>query len=181
MLLNGTAKCMWSMIAGGSLVDIPCPSPTLLQSATAAGQARSVKVLIAVGLLIVVVLALGLIILHMRRTLLKAEGGDGGSGLLLDDLRAMKRRGEISEQEFERMKQKLAAQLSAALVKTDTGRSDKPSANRHASKSVPNPPLGNSRQGSAQSGLSDGAGPEKRARPGYDLTGEKLPEPGDGG
>lgn len=169
-------------MAAGWLAVTARAHATLLQAGAAAGQARSVKVLIAAGLLIIVVVALGLIVLHMRRTLFKAEAQEGGPGLLLDDLRAMKQRGEISEQEFDRMKQKLAAQLSAAMSRPDPTKPVKPTRTAPSASGLSKdgkPPV--SRQRPSASEMPDSAGPEKRARPGYDLTGEKLPEPGDGG
>lgn len=177
---SGAHGWIGTAITAQRLVVTARAEVTLLQAGAAAGQARSVRVLIAAGLLIIVVIALGLIVLHMRRVLFRAEAEEGGPGLLLDDLRAMKQRGEISELEFDRMKQKLASQLSAAL--------SRPKATRDVQSTRPSSAPGPAKAGeppaprqSPPSAIPDTSGPEKRARPGYDLTGEKLPEPGEGG
>lgn len=59
--------------------------------------------LIGVGAMIVVTIIGGVIVLRVRRAML-SEGTSDTQGLLLSDLRDMRARGEISEAEFERLR-----------------------------------------------------------------------------
>jgi hypothetical protein len=59
--------------------------------------------LIGVGAMIVVTIVGGVIVLRVRRAML-SEGSSDTQGLLLSDLRDMRARGEISEEEFERLR-----------------------------------------------------------------------------
>jgi uncharacterized membrane protein len=140
---------------------------TLLQSggmSGATGSAGAVRVLLVVGLLIIVVLAFGLFVLHFRKRLLSDDGADGGSGLMLEQLRAMVRRGEMSEQEFELMRRRMVEKLSgrsAAGLSASTGRAAGP---------IKGPD-------SPENGAGRERGEARRSAPGLDLTGERLPNP----
>lgn len=76
------------------------------------GAATSIEVVLWAGILIVVVIAGGTLVMFLRRRLLGKDAGDGGGGLMLDDLRAMRKRGELSEEEFQAAKDALTARLT---------------------------------------------------------------------
>jgi len=59
--------------------------------------------LLGVGAMIVVTIIGGVIVLRVRRAML-SEGTSDTQGLLLSDLRDMRSRGEISAEEFERLR-----------------------------------------------------------------------------
>jgi len=142
---------------------------TLLQAqppVTANSSEIAVRVLAVLGVLIVVLLVCGLLVRRFRRGLLGDSGTDGSPPLLLDDLRDMKRRGQISDAEYERMRMRLVEKLSGRS-RTALSASDVPAA----------API----KGRPQSGGAPEAGGEaRRAAPGFDLTGEPLPRPAPG-
>lgn len=125
----------------------------LLQS-SAPGSTGSTRILVAVGLLIVLVLGFGLFALRLRRRLLADDAADPQGPFLLDDLRAMLRRGEISQTEYEHVRRRMAAKMSGA------------SGSLSSDGLSPPAPITRPDQ--------DGT---RRARPGFDLTGEPLPKP----
>lgn len=130
---------------------------TLLQ-ATSPGSANSgsVRILIAVGLLIVVVMGFGLFTLRLRKRLMAEEAPGGGPALLLEDLRRMLRSGEISQTEYDAMRQRMVEKLSGQSA----------------------PPLSPPTPRAAKSISSERPKTTDRtAPPGYDLTGERLPGP----
>ena len=90
------------------------------------------------------------ILAFRTRVLGKDSGGDQGG--MLDDLRAMRDRGEISPEEFDAAKAAMISRLAPARVSGATPPKPAP-----ASKPRP------------AGGLV--------ARPGFDLTGEPLPKP----
>ncbi len=99
----------------------------LLQTPAQPGSG-SVRILIAVGLLILVVLAFGLFALRLRRRLL-ADDSSGPTGqLLLDDLRQMLKRGEITQAEYDAMRQRMAARMSARSGTRLSGSGARPAA-----------------------------------------------------
>jgi len=119
-----------------------------------------VEIWIWIGVLLVVTLVAGGVILAMRRRLLGAKDADELSGSMLDDLRSMRSRGEISEEEYDYTRKTIAARAA--------GREPPPRPDSLRSPPAP-----------------DGA---IAARPGYDLTGAPLPgredppeRPGDSG
>lgn len=126
----------------------------LLQTSAQPGSG-SVRILIAVGLLILVVLAFGLFALRLRRRLL-ADDSSGPTGqLLLDDLRQMLKRGEITQAEYDTMRQRMAARMSASSGTRLSGAGARPAAS-----------------------ITPTAG--ERSVPGIvrrDLTGDPLPDP----
>lgn len=73
----------------------------------AAGGAPVVSVVTWMLVLIVLVIAAGLVLLALRRRLLDEADEVGGSGLDLKTLRAMRDRGELTEEEFERARERV--------------------------------------------------------------------------
>jgi hypothetical protein len=105
----------------------------------------------------------------LRRRMLASENELTGARSLMDQLRVMHQRGEMSEEEYEATRRALATKV-AAQVK---GQGKVPGA--------PPPPASYSPKMSraaldaARAGLESGA---KVARPGFDLTGAPLPGTG---
>lgn len=105
------------------------------------------QVLVAVGLLMGAVIALGVILLMYRSRVLSSENAAEAQRGLLDDLRAMRDRGEITLEEYDAARRSLAARLK--------GEAPPPSMSRPA-------------RGEPEAMV---------APPGYDLTGRPLPRP----
>ena len=126
---------------------------TLAQSSGAKAATDAVLVL---GGLIVIVVVGGFVVMHLRRRFMGDRDADA-QGLFMDDLRDLRKRGEISEEEYERARAVILARLSASM-----GRDGGPTTPTHPPRPAP---------------LSGGSSaPSVRvARPGYDLTGEPLP------
>jgi hypothetical protein len=105
-------------------------------------------ILLLIGIILILVIVGGLFLLHLRRRILETHSGPQQHGGLLDDLRAMLERGEISQEEFDSTKAAMAARLTG--------------------KAPPKPamPPGAVRR-------PDGT---LVAKPGVDLTGAPLPE-----
>ncbi len=106
-----------------------------------------------VGALIIASLVFGVVVLAMRRRLFNASDVSVSPGSMLDQLRAMRERGEISRAEYDSARASIAA--------------------RAAGKAPP--PRPNAERGPV---APDGS---VAAKPGFDLTGERLPgrhEPG---
>lgn len=112
-------------------------------------QAPPVELWIWLGALVVATLVLGVILLAMRRRLLDSDDAEPGAGSMLDDLRAMRDRGEISQAEYDHTRKTIAARAA--------GREPPPRPDESRSPEAP-----------------DGS---VAARPGYDLTGAPLPRP----
>jgi hypothetical protein len=116
------------------------------------GPSTSVDVLIWVGALIVAVLLLGIVILLLRKRLFVKDGEDATG--MLDQLRAMHKRGEMSTEEYDAARKALTARVAARL----------PDAKPVQRRAAPPP------------------ADQLRAKPGFDLTGAPLPraapEPG---
>ena len=110
-------------------------------------------VMLWLGVLLVVVLVGGFALLFLRRWLLDTGDGRGDTGWDLRSLRAMRDQGEISDDEYERARATIVEALS------------KPSS--------PTTP--------AVAGPTPHSGGERRAKPGFDLTGEPLPDFSGGG
>lgn len=114
---------------------------------------------IAIGVLIVVVVIAGIGLLVLRSRLHETDGGGGsGAGGMLETLRAMRDRGEMSEEEYRSAQAALVAKASAEKGENhgaDLGSAEAPARARTR------PPMPG----------------ELRAPPGYDLTGEPLPPP----
>jgi uncharacterized membrane protein len=125
--------------------------------ANAAGAAQGQDigpVLLTVGALIVVVLALGIVLFVVRdRFLGDGTGEDIDPGGVLESLRAMRDRGEVSEEEYRTAQAALVAKIS------------RPNAE--------NP--GADPAGPARARTRAALPGELRAEPGFDLTGAPLP------
>ena len=106
-----------------------------------------------VGALIVASLVFGVVVLAMRRRLLSASDVSASPGSMLNDLRAMLERGEISRAEYDHTRATIAARAA--------GRQPPPRPDTQRGPEAPDGSIA--------------------ARPGYDLTGERLPPRRSGG
>jgi hypothetical protein len=68
---------------------------------------------LAIGALLLFALIGGFFVIRARKKLLATETGAQSAGLLLDDMRAMLKRGEISQEEFDATRRSLGARLKA--------------------------------------------------------------------
>ena len=110
--------------------------------------------MILIAAVIVLVMIAGIILYLMRDRLLGNESEEmSGSGGILEAMRGMRDRGEISEEEYRTAQAAIVAKASAK--KTDGQETEKP-------KPV-------------KIQTTDGKVGELRAAPGFDLTGERLP------
>lgn len=127
-------------------------------------EGDSLRLAMLIGAFIVAVVVLGIVILVVRRRLFVKDHEMAASRSLMDQLREMRDRGEMSDEEYERTRKALANKVAAEFKKP----SGNPAGPERAS------PGGRSvrmnRMGVPQSGVE-----AKVARPGYDLTGEPLP------
>lgn len=73
-------------------------------------------IVIPVAALIIVVVGTGLLIMHLRGRMLRRPTDSASTGSWLDELRAMHRRGEVSDEEFEAARASLLAKISGAPV-----------------------------------------------------------------
>lgn len=106
------------------------------------------RTLLLIGILIAVVVIASVGLMALRRRILNADAGDGIGGVLpLHELRAMKSRGEISEEEFQRLREQVVTAARAT-------------------------PVSEPRSPKTPQGAEKPAGV---ARPGFDLTGDPLP------
>lgn len=121
------------------------PDPTLAIGAVG-------SVMLWLGVLLVAVLVGGFALLILRRQILDSGAEDGGFGFDLRALRAMRDRGEISEEEFETARAGIIGALSGDRSSTT------PTPVRTPRAPWPVSPA------------------ERRAEPGFDLTGEPLPD-----
>ncbi len=113
------------------------------------GSTPAISAAIWAMVLIAVVVLGGLAVMALRQRLLAKDGDVGGvGGMSLDQLRAMRRRGELSEEEYEVARDALTSALTGRPAGT-----------------APRRPAG---------GRTDGA---LVAPPGFDLTGQPLPRP----
>lgn len=151
-----------------------------IQPGAARGAHSTTDVVVWVAVLIGAVLVLGFVILAMRRKLLGADAGTAEPGTFLEELRGMQARGEITPAEFESMRRALREKLSgkAAATGAEKPTADKPVADKPAAKlEVTKPDAVKPK--AAASAPTEPAKPVVRleAEPGYDLTGQPLPEP----
>jgi len=102
-------------------------------------------------LVLIGAVAIGAFILAaLRRRLFGEDPSGAGDGFIpLHDLRAMRQRGELSDEEYERLRAAMLGQWGVA-------------------GGAPLP---------APDGEAESDSEERRAPPGYDLTGAPLPEP----
>lgn len=78
-------------------------------------------VLIAVGLLIAAVIVLAIVLLAMRRRLLASSRVDDGMGLF-EELRRLHASGELSDEEFERARERMIARLKGEAPRSSSDR-----------------------------------------------------------
>jgi len=107
------------------------------------------RTLIVIGLLIVLVVIGGLIAAWLRRRYLEPDQPPAPGALSLQDLRSLHAQGRLSDEEYESLR------AAALREHADPG----------TTHGTPTPPA---------SPVRDGA---LRARPGFDLSGEPLPNP----
>src|SRR5438045_4258179 len=94
-----TAMCMH--VLGGATVGVRAP-----QSAREWTTHESSSLVIVVGGLIGAVVVLGVILLAARARLLAKDAEEGTAGSLLEQLRGMRDRGEVSQAEYDAAKKK---------------------------------------------------------------------------
>lgn len=125
-----------------------------------------IDVVVTVGILVAVVVGAGVAIMAIRRRLLSKSGALEAAGSLLDSLRAMRDRGEMTDEEYE------AARVAARdrMAERLTGRPPGPGLGGIAPPAVGGKPL---RVSASESGSG------LIAPPGFDLTGRPLPKPAD--
>lgn len=131
----------------------------------ARGQKAIGPYLLTIGVLILAVVVLGIVVVLLRRRLL-AKDAAADHGGLLDGLRGMRDRGEISVEEYDAARRRMVAKLSGQPVAPG-----------------PSAPVRGRAQAPSSSGASPGVsavrgGDARVARPGFDLTGAPLPKPG---
>lgn len=123
---------------------------TLAQNMPRGKQSSTTDVLVVVGALIVALVGLGLVIMFLRRRMLSPDSASWGQAGVMEELRRLRDSGELSPEEFEAVKGKIAGRvLGSARKKPPPGA---------APKAIP--PAG-----------------ELRSEPGFDLTGRPLPKP----
>lgn len=85
-----------------------------------AAAGRSVRtgvpwdVLIWIGVLIVVVVAGGLVLIHLQKRILKPPAGAGASGIM-EELRRMRDSGAMTEEEYDATRRTMARKLAPSL------------------------------------------------------------------
>lgn len=132
---------------------------TILAQASAGSAGRDpTKLLIVIGLLIVMVLIFGLAVLQLRRKILAKDDSPSAPASILDELRSMRKRGEITEEEYQAARRKMIDKMSprsAGGLSAGTDHGERPM------NIAPPPPHRSA---------------NVRSRPGFDLTGDPLPE-----
>lgn len=88
------------------------PQLALATLAQAPANHDTTRVVVWVGVLIAIMIVGGVGILMLRRRLLSKESESAASTGLLDTLRAMRDRGEISPEEFDKARQAMVAKLA---------------------------------------------------------------------
>lgn len=82
--------------------------PHLLAQAADAGQsARTTQLVVAIAALIAAVLLLGLIIMVMRKRLLARDNAADAGRSFMEDLRHMRDRGDITQDEFDATRRRI--------------------------------------------------------------------------
>lgn len=125
-------------------------------------DAHSLRLVILIGVFIVAVVTLGVVLLMVRRRMLAGDNELAGARSLLDQLREMRRKGEMSEEEYEATRRALATKL-ALKVKGGEAVAPSPSYAPRAPRTSTNTLPKANRPGA------------RLAPPGYDLTGDPLP------
>ncbi len=103
---------MIAAITGRGHQWLPAPAWLAQQS-----PARDpLAVVIPVAVLIIVVVGAGLLIMHIRGRMLRKASDNATTGSWLDELRAMHRRGEVSDQEYQAARASLLARVTGAPI-----------------------------------------------------------------
>jgi len=87
------------------------PGPILAQQNLPTGQ-----ILMWVFVLIVLIVVGGLVVIALRRTLLSKDSRLGHESGLMDEMRAMHARGELSDAEYDLIRKRLATRAAARLA-----------------------------------------------------------------
>ena len=110
--------------------------------------------MILIGAVILLVMVAGIILYLLRDRLLGSDSDEmSGGGEILEAMRGMRDRGEISEEEYRTAQAALVAKASAKKRNEQGAEKKKP----------------------VKIQTADGQVGELRAAPGFDLTGERLP------
>ncbi len=78
-------------------------------------EADSLRLVITIGLLIAAVAVLGTVMLVVRKRMFARDHEMSGARSLLDELRAMRKSGEMSEAEFEAAKRALTTRVAGSV------------------------------------------------------------------
>jgi uncharacterized membrane protein len=134
------------------LILVPILGQAAQRTPVKAGpKAFPTTLIIGLGAIIVIVLLAGLAVMAMRRRLLVKDSSAATQGRLMDDLRAMRDKGEITPQEYDAARATMAARLAGKPRPAPPPAAPRPTP--HASEQT------------------------LRAKPGFDLTGARLPSP----
>lgn len=79
------------------------------------GSSPQVGVVVWVGVLIVLLVGAGLGVLWFRRKLLSRQDDPGSQGSLMEDLRRMRDRGQLSKEEFDAARRAMTRRLAGEL------------------------------------------------------------------
>ncbi|HMN40644.1 MAG TPA: SHOCT domain-containing protein [Phycisphaerales bacterium] len=100
------------------MTNAPDWLPTILAQAK---PSNPTPALIWAGILIVCAMVGGVVVMYLRRKMLEQQRGTNSSASLMETLRDMHARGEISTDEYEQTRRSIASRVSVML---DTERSD---------------------------------------------------------
>lgn len=134
----------------------------------AAQNAARVQFAIWVSIVGVVIVALLAFLLWLRKRLLAREPGRDAAASIVEEMRRLKAEGKISAEEYQRARERWIRSVKASSASSgrtkDERRGKSPGAKTEGSAGSIGRPPGS--EGPAQ----------LQARPGFDLTGERLPE-----
>ncbi|GEM_PF-700450 len=135
------------------------------------------RMLIFIGVMIMAVVVFGLVVVQLRKRLFAKADSANSSALLMDDLRAMRSRGAITEDEYQRTRRRLVESLAASSAPQLSDPSQAAiGPSLHLGLSKPDAQGGKGLAGRTPAPGSSSphrAGPTPRV----DLTGDPLPEP----
>ena len=147
-------------------------APTLLIASAVLAQSKPynpVPLLMWIGALILTLALLGTAIVYLRKRTLEAQNAANVSASLMEQLRDMHKRGEISDAEYEQTRRSMASRVSQMLdTKRSEGLFELPDPKRRIRPSAMRP----ADRIDATDAPAQGT---RQAPPGYDLTGEPLP------
>lgn len=122
-------------------------------------------VLVWMGLLVALTIAGGVVMIAVRKRALSRDEQSVDTGGLMDSLRAARDAGDLTEEEFR------SARLRLLGMETGEGPSVRP---KGSTSRVPGTADAAAPPGTSH-GVSHGASQDRRAKPGFDLTGDPLP------